>query len=160
MATLMLAAVFQIRARRVGRHSFFHPLIKIKGSKAMTTELSFEEKVEQLKQKVRDLDDLADPALIEETALRLEKLNYAPPVIISIDKFLRLTRDALQEEIDRILALPDAEACALAPDEPKKCQDLRLQFISVQIFYYQKLLLLRGGDIETWEEIDELYVHD
>lgn len=126
----------------------------------MTHEPSFEEKVEQLKQKVRKMADDADTALIEETAQRLEKLNYAPPVIISIDKFLRLTRDSLLEEIDRILALPDAEACALAPDEPKKCQDLRLQFISVQIFYYEKLLLLRHGDIETWDEIDELYVHD
>ena len=126
----------------------------------MTHELGFEEKVEQLKQKVRNMADDADTALIEETAQRLEKLNYAPPVIISIDKFLRLTRDSLLEEIDRILALPDAEACALAPDEPKKCQDLRLQFISVQIFYYEKLLLLRHGDIENWDEIDELYVHD
>ena len=126
----------------------------------MTTELSFEEKVEQLKQKVRNFADDADAPVIEETAQRLEKLNYAPPVIISLDKFLRLTKDSLLEEIERILALPDAEACALAPDEPQKCQDLRLQFISVQIFYYEKLLLLRQGDIETWEEIDELYVHD
>ena len=126
----------------------------------MTNESGFEQKVAQLKQKVRSLSDDAEAPIIEETAQRLEKLNYAPPVIISIDKFLRLTKDSLLEEIDRILALPDAEACALAPDEPKKCQDLRLQFISVQIFYYEKLLLLRKGDIETWDEIDELYVHD
>ncbi len=126
----------------------------------MADDQSFEEKVEQLRQKVSDMGEDADAALIEETAQRLEKLNYAPPVIISIDKFLRLTKGSLLEEIDRILALPDAEACALAPDEPKKCQDLRLQFISVQIFYYEKLRLLRQGDIETWEEIDELYVHD
>ncbi len=126
----------------------------------MTNESGFEEKVAQLKQKVRSLADDAEAPIIEETAQRLEKLNYAPPVIISIDKFLRLTKDSLLGEIDRILALPDAEACALAPDEPKKCQDLRLQFISVQIFYYEKLRLLRQGDIETWDEIDELYVHD
>ena len=46
-------------------------------------------------------------------------------------------------------AIVFADAGNLAPDEPKKCQDLRLQFISVQIFYYEKLLLLRKGDIET-----------
>ena len=126
----------------------------------MTNETSFEAKVEQLKQKVRSFADDADTSVIEETARRLEKLNYAPPVIISNDKFLRLTKASLLEEVDRILALPDAEACALAPDEPKKCQDLRLQFIAVQIFYYEKLLMLRQGDIETWDEIDELYVHD
>jgi len=126
----------------------------------MTSELSFEQQIEQLKQKVRKFEDEPGAALIEETAQRLEKLNYAPPVIISQGKFLRLTRDSLLEEIDRILELPDEEACALAPDEPEKCQDLRLQFISVQIFYYQKLLLLRQGDVDTWDEIDELYVHD
>jgi hypothetical protein len=130
------------------------------GRIVMTNEPGFEEKVVQLKQKVRSFGDDAEAQVIEETAQRLEKLNYAPPVIISIDKFLRLTKDSLLEEIDRILALPDAEACALAPDDPRKCQDLRLQFISVQIFYFEKLLLLRQGDIETWEEIDELYVHD
>ena len=126
----------------------------------MTAELSFEEQVEQLKQKVRNFKDEHAPALIEETAQRLEKLEYAPPVIIPLDRFLRLTRSSLLEEIDRILAMPDEEACALAPDEPEKCQDMRLQFISVQIFYYEKLLLLREGDIDTWDEIDELYIHD
>jgi hypothetical protein len=126
----------------------------------MTAELSFEEQVEQLKQKVRNFEDAHDPALIEKTAQRLEKLNYAPPVIISLDRFLRLTRSSLLEEIDRILAMPDEEACALAPDEPGKCQDMRLQFISVQIFYYEKLVLLRDGDVDTWDEIDELYIHD
>ena len=126
----------------------------------MTAEPGFEQQVEELKQKVRDFGADADVSVIEETAQRLEKLNYAPPVIISLDKFLRLTKETLLEEIDRILAMPDAEACALAPDEPKKCQDLRLQFISVQIFYYEKLILLRQNDIETWDEIDELYVHD
>jgi hypothetical protein len=71
-----------------------------------------------------------------------------------------LTKQGLLDEIDRIVAMPDAEACALAPNEPKKCQDLRVEFISVQMFYYKKLALLRQGDIETWDEIDELYVHD
>lgn len=126
----------------------------------MTEQLSFTEQVEALKQKVRNFDDQADQTLIEETADRLEKLNYAPPVIIPLATFLRLNKDSLLQEIDRILAMPDHEACALAPDEPKKCQELRLQFISVQIYYYEKLLLLRQGDLETWDEIDELYVHD
>lgn len=126
----------------------------------MTEQLSFTEQVEALKQKVRSFDDQVDQTLIEETAVRLEKLNYAPPVIIPMATFLRLNKNSLLQEIDRILAMPDHEACALAPDEPKKCQELRLQFIAVQIYYYEKLLLLRQGDLETWDEIDELYVHD
>jgi hypothetical protein len=35
-----------------------------------------------------------------------------------------------------------------------------VQFISVLIFYYRKLILLRKEDLDTWDEIDELYVHD
>lgn len=83
-----------------------------------------------------------------------------PPVIIPIARFLRLTKETLLTEIDNILALSDEQACALAPDDPLKCQDMRLQSLAVQIFYYKKLVLLRQDDIETWEEIDELYVHD
>ena len=120
----------------------------------------FEEKVKQLKEEVSGLPGDVSQDVIENTASRLEGLNYSPPVIIPIYKFLRLTKEGLVEEIDRILAMPDREACALAPNEPLKCQDLRLQFISVQIYYYRKLVLLRQGDIESWEEIDELYVHD
>ncbi len=71
-----------------------------------------------------------------------------------------MAKDPLLEEIDRLLALPDDQACALAPNEPGKCRDLRLQFISTLVFHYQKLLRLRAGDAEEWDEIDELYIHD
>lgn len=126
----------------------------------MTTDNSFTEQIDQFRQKVGSFEDKVDEKLIEQTAIRLEKLNYAPPVMIPVDRFLRLTRDSLLQEIERILAMPDQEACALAPDNPAECRDLRLQFISVLIYYFEKLLLLRSGDIESWEEVDELYVHD
>ncbi len=122
--------------------------------------LSFDQQIAAFKTEVTNFPVDHAPAVIEDTAVRLEGLNYAPPVIIPNATFLRLTKQALLDEIDRILALPDQEACALAPNEPLKCQDLRVQFISVQIFYYKKLLLLRDGDLETWDEINELYVHD
>ena len=123
-------------------------------------EIGFEQKIAALKEEIETLQDIADQEIIEQTALRLEKLNYAPPIVVPLGVFFRFTRKTLLAEIDNLLKLPDAEACALAPDEPGKCQDLRVQFISVLIFYYKKLLLLRADDIETWDEIDELYVHD
>ena len=126
----------------------------------MTNEQTFSEQIDQLKETVRSLQDDASPAVVEDTARRLERLNYAPPVVISQAKFLRLTKETLLDEIDKILEMPDQEACALAPDDPKKCEDLRIQFISVQIYYYKILLSLRQGDVEAWDEIDELYVHD
>ena len=126
----------------------------------MTNEQTFSEQIDQLKEAVKILPDDTGPDIIEDTARRLEKINYAPPVIIPQTTFLRLTKETLLSEIDKILAMPDHEACALAPDEPGKCQDLRVQFISVQIYYYKILLSLRQGDVDAWDEVDELYVHD
>jgi hypothetical protein len=77
-----------------------------------------------------------------------------------MDSFLRLRSKGLLAEIDRILAMPEAEACALAPDNTEKCEDLRVQYITVLVFYYKKILELRKGNPEEWDEVDELYVHD
>ena len=126
----------------------------------MTNEQTFSDQIDQLKETVRSLRDDVSPDVIEDTACRLERLNYAPPVVIPQSTFLRLTKETLLDEIDKILAMPDQEACALAPNEPQKCQDLRIQFISVQIYYYKILLSLRQGDVDAWDEVDELYVHD
>lgn len=125
----------------------------------MTSE-SFSEKVESLKNEVRQLSDDFPAEQVEETAVRLEGLNFTPPVITPIDRFIRLRNDSLIEEIDRIVTMPEAEACALAPDNTMKCEDLRLQHITVTIFHYKKLLELRSGNSEEWDEVDELYVHD
>lgn len=126
----------------------------------MKKEMGFAEKIALLKQKVAALDDVSDQMIIEQTAKRLEGVNYAPPVTVPVTDFVRMTKDSLLLELDKILALPDSEACALAPNETKKWQDLRVQFISVLIYYYKKLLLLRQDDGESWDDIDELYVHD
>ncbi len=124
------------------------------------TNHTFSEKIEQFKEEVIRLEDIAGQEVIEQTAARLERLNYTPPVIIPVADFLRLTSKTLLEEIDKILSMPDQEACTLAPDNSQKCQDFRLQFISGQIYYYKQLTLLRGGNPDTWDEVDELYVHD
>ncbi|MGB8718438.1 MAG: hypothetical protein WCD46_03950, partial [Desulfobacterales bacterium] len=64
------------------------------------------------------------------------------------------------KEVDGILAMADGAVCALAPDNPGKCEDLRVQYLTVILYYYKKLLQLRNGSPEEWDEIDELYVHD
>ncbi|THB78056.1 MAG: hypothetical protein D6B25_05375 [Desulfobulbaceae bacterium] len=125
----------------------------------MTTS-EFEEKIKELKDEVAALPGDVAAAEIESTASRLEGFNFTPPIVIDITRFLRLTKTTLLQEIDTILAMPDAQACALAPDDPKKCQDLRIQFISVLIYYYKFLVQLREGNLEAWDEIDEVYVHD
>lgn len=126
----------------------------------MGTEKTFLRQIDALQKEVRQLDDDFDDTVVAETAARLQGLNFSPPVITPMDKFLRMRSQDLLAEIDRILAMPDAEACALAPDNTKKCGDLRVQYITVLIFYYKKLLQLRKGNPEEWDEVDELYVHD
>lgn len=120
----------------------------------------FHNKVKELKSKMLALDEDASQDSIEATATRLEGLNYSPPVSLPLPLFLRLTKETLINEVDKILDMPDKEACALAPDSPDKCQDLRIQFISVLFFYFKQIIRLRCGDAEAWDEVDELYVHD
>lgn len=126
----------------------------------MACQSDFDDKVIALKKKVSELVEVSDREVIEETAQRLEGVNFAPPVVPPVSVFLRLDKKTLLEEIDTLIALPDEQACALAPDEPAKCRDLRLQFISALIYHYLKLVRLREGDAEEWDEVDELYIHD
>lgn len=126
----------------------------------MVTHRTFEQQIEDLHKEVQQIDDDLDYDIVEITATRLKGLNYAPPVITPVDVFLGLRRQELLAEIKRILAMPDRQACALAPDNSKKCEDLRIQFITVLIYYYKKLVELRKGNLEEWDEVDELYVHD
>lgn len=120
----------------------------------------FQRQVQQLKQKVSTMVDDTSDDYAEEVALRLTGLNFTPPVITPIQEFVRMRNDDFIDEIDRIVAMPDAEACALAPGDARKCADLRLQYLTVLLYYYTKLLGLRAGDAEEWDEVDELYVHD
>lgn len=126
----------------------------------MSSQQSFQQQIDALRDQVRQLDDHPSGDIVEQTAARLKKLNFTPPVITPQDLFLRMQREDLLAEIEAILAMPDAQACALAPDNKQKCEDLRVQFITVLIYYYKKLVQLRKGNPEEWDEVDELYVHD
>lgn len=121
---------------------------------------TFVEQVEGLNSEVAQLVDEFSAEQVEQTAKQLEGLSYTPPVITPVAKFIRLRKNTLIEELERIREMSEAEACALAPGDEKKCDDLRIQHMTVIIFYYKKLLELRGGNPEEWDEVDELYVHD
>ena len=126
----------------------------------MSAKQSFEQQVDALRGQVLQLDDDFTDDLVEQTARRLLGLNFSPPVITSLDIFLRMRCPDLLMEIERILAMPDEQACALAADNSKKCEDLRVQFITVLTYYFRKLVQLRKGNPAEWDEVDELYVHD
>ncbi len=125
----------------------------------MLNQDDFSEKLEVLKNEVRELDD-RDQAVIEETASRLEGFNYGPPVLLPVAQFLRYTKEKLLLEIDRIARLPESELADNDSAEEKNSWELKLQHISVLVFYFKELVELRRGVPEAWDEIDELYVHD
>ncbi len=67
----------------------------------MTNDHSFSKNVAQFKDEVSRLQECTEREIIEQTATRLEGLNYSPALIIPVYDFLRLTSDTLLEEIDK-----------------------------------------------------------
>lgn len=125
----------------------------------MLTQDEFLKKLDVLQNEVRALDD-RDQAVIEETASRLEGFNYGPPVLLPVTEFLRCTKEKILLEIDRVAILSDSELVDNNSAEEKNSWELKLQHISVMVFYFKELVDLRCGVPEAWDEIDELYVHD
>ncbi len=125
----------------------------------MLTQDEFLEKLDVLQNEVRALDD-GDQTVIEETASRLEGFNYGPPVLLPVSEFLRCTKEKMLLEIDRVASLSDSELVDNDSTEGKNSWELKLQHISVMVFYFKELVDLRCGVPEAWDEIDELYVHD
>lgn len=126
----------------------------------MSATSDFLYKVAALQDDLRTVTDVADPKVIEETAKRLEGLNYAPTVILAVDRFLRMKKLELLEKIEDIIILSDEEVYELSPGDPRNYYDLKLQYISALVYYFKQLVQLRKGSPEAWDEVDELYVHD
>jgi hypothetical protein len=122
---------------------------------------TFQERLTFLLDQAVSLEDNFPEEQVESVALRLQDLNFVPPLVIDNAIFLRLRKQGVIDEISRIAALPEAQICVLGGvDSSLSCDDQRLQHISVLLFYFKKLLALRAGDPGEWDEIDELYVHD
>lgn len=127
----------------------------------MLSEHEFYEKLGVLQDEIRALEDCDDPVNIEQTALRLEGFNYAVPVLLPVPDFLRCTQQDLLLAIGRIVKLSDNELpVGTEPAEGGNGWELKLQHISVLVFYFKELVELRCGVPEAWDEVDELYVHD
>ena len=124
------------------------------------SKIPFHQTSEEIKSEIKALPELTNQWEIEETAQRLERLHYAPVVSMKIGTFLRITKQGMLKEVERVLALPDAEACAMVPDQPIKCQGVKIQTLSILLYYYKILLRLREGDPEAWDSVGDLYIYD
>lgn len=118
------------------------------------------EKIEAVKDDIRKMSDIDEPEMLNDTATRLKGLNYTPPVSVPLNTFLHLTTTELLAEIDRISLLPDGEMPHLEGGENLGPWDIKLEHISVLVFYFKELAELRRQVPEAWDEVDELYVHD
>ena len=126
----------------------------------MSPQNNFQKKITTLVHEVEEFTEDTSPEIIETTAQRLEALNFTVPIITPLSTFLRLDKQGVIAEIQRIQQMDMVEACAVALDDELKCEDLRIQHITVLLYYYKKLITLRNGNPEEWDEIDELFVHD
>lgn len=125
----------------------------------MLSQQEFNEKVTRLKEEIKRITDVDDPAVIEETASRLKGFNYAPPILGDRDFFLNCTAEELLDEIDRIIT-PSNNAAISSDEEEYQSLQIKLQHVSVLVFYFKELADLRRGLPEAWDEIDELYIFD
>jgi len=126
----------------------------------MNSTSDFLQQVAQLQDELRLVVDQTDPRVIEETAVRLEGLNYAPTVVLPVAEFLRIKKIDLLARIEEIILLGDEEVYELAPGDPRSYFSIKLQFISALVYYFKQLARLRRDVPEAWDEVDELYVHD
>ena len=126
----------------------------------MLNKSDFLKKLGELQQEVKAQEDIDDRNVVEETAARLEGFNYGPPVLMPVADFLRCSKERLLQEIDKIASMPDSEVPTRETEKGKNSWELKLQHISVLVFYYKELVPLRAGVPEAWDEVDELYVHD
>lgn len=126
----------------------------------MITASDFLLEVGALQDEVRAMNDVADAKRVEEVATRLEELNYAPTVVLPVDRFLRIRKLDLLAEIEKIIVLSDEEIYEMSPGDPRCSIECKLRYIVALVYYFRQLVQLRKGNPEAWDEVDELYVHD
>lgn len=126
----------------------------------MITASDFLLEVGALQDEVRGISDVANAKKVEEVATRLEEMNYAPTVVLPLDRFLRIRKVELLSEIEKIIVLSDEEVYEMSPGDPRCSIECKLRYIVALVYYFRQLVQLRKGDPEAWDEVDELYVHD
>ena len=126
----------------------------------MQAKETFFDKIGTLKSEIHRLEDILDQAVIDDVALRLEKIQFSPPFTLPVTDFLHVNRHRLFQEIERTIAMKSAEMQALGFEKKEDYRQEKLQHIAQLVYYFKQLTLLRQDDSEAWDAIDELYIHD
>lgn len=117
----------------------------------------YQEKASSLKHRVTALsDDLP----VDETAVRLELMNWAPELLVSMKDFHRITKDVLMREVVDVLSLNDNETAAGIGSLNLSPERARLTQASLLVNAAELLWKLRSDIPEAWDHVNELYEDD
>lgn len=94
-------------------------------------------------------EDAAD-AKIEETANVLEGKYFEPMLLISTPGFIRMKREDIGRELNRVLGLK----------APEVSDEMKSRHIELLLYYYDLLCGLRLDQAAAWDTINELYEDD
>ncbi len=94
------------------------------------------------------------------TREHLERRSFTPSFLLPVKNFLSMDREALEQELDRVLGLEEEYLLSKArgfSDDPQK---IRCAQINLLLYYYDLIARLRLDIPEAWDEIHDLYEDD
>lgn len=116
--------------------------------------------MEALRKAYENLPEDSPAEQIELTAKALERRGFSPVMLLEVPHFIRLTREGMLKEYDRVMALkPDAKAlkAVIAINDPEQVKEKHLTTLLNQ---YLLLCRLRKNEASAWDVVNELYEDD
>lgn len=121
---------------------------------------NFAERIQEYKTTIRQLPDIDEPVFIQQTVERLERLHFAPTLILPLENFTSCSKADILREIDRIASLSEQEIQASGVRVNQDVQETKIEQIGLLVYHFTLLTRLRQDDPLAWDEIDELYGDD
>jgi len=97
---------------------------------------------------------------IEFTAQTLEGKSYEPVLLLRTPGFLRMGRNELEKEIERVRSLSDEEMMAAGFSASADFAEFKAKHLQLLVYHYNLLCRLRNDDPSAWDMINELYEDD
>lgn len=113
-----------------------------------------------LKTKYENLGPDASDEKIERTVESLIRRQYMPFLILDVKDLFHMTRERMQSEYKRVMALsPESEELknVVGIDD---CEDVKVKHLTALLNQYTLLCGLREGRPESWDTVNELYEDD
>jgi hypothetical protein len=114
----------------------------------------------ELRKEYENLPEDASSKQIETTAEALERRKFSPVLILEVPNFTRLTKKAMLNEYDRVLALPPTSKYlkdVVAIEDPETVKEKHLLSLLNQ---YLLLCGLRKNEAASWDVVNEMYEDD